>query len=78
MFPVREKYSPNVCLWTGEAPQPNEAVHLWNYPDLNTRAKVRAEVGNDPAWKEFLGKSAPLLVEMQSTILIPTVFSPLK
>ena len=49
VFPVREKYSPNVCLWTGEAPQPNEAVHMWNYPDVNTRMKVRAECADADA-----------------------------
>ncbi len=77
-FPVREKYSKNVGLWTGEAPQPNELVHLWNYPDLNERAKARAAVAEDPGWKEFLGKGAGRLVEMQSVILLPTAFSPMR
>jgi hypothetical protein len=78
VLPVREKYSPNVGLWTGEAPQPNEVVHLWAYPDLNTRARARAEAGKDPAWREFLGKGGPLLLEMQSVVLLPTAFSPMK
>lgn len=77
-FPVREKYSKNVGLWTGEAPQPNELVHLWNYADLNARAKARAGVAEDPGWQEFLGKGAGQLLEMQSVILLPTAFSPMK
>ncbi len=77
-FPAREKYSKNVGLWTGEVPQPNELVHLWNYPDLNARAATRAAVGEDPEWKEFLGKGAGRLMEMQSVILLPTAFSPMK
>jgi hypothetical protein len=77
-FPVREKYSRNVGLWTGEMPQPNELVHMWNYPDLNTRAATRAAVAEDAGWKEFLGKAAGRLVEMQSVILLPAAFSPMK
>jgi hypothetical protein len=78
VFPVREKYSPNVCLWTGEAPQPNEVVHMWNYPDVNTRMNVRAECARDPDWQAFIAQGGPLLMEMQSTLLIPTPFSPMR
>ena len=35
VMPVRQKYSKYVGIWTGEAPQPNEVLHMWNYPDLN-------------------------------------------
>ena len=76
-FPVREKYSPNVGLWVGEAPQPNEVLHLWNYPDANARSRTRAAVAQDAGWKEFLGKGAGMIVEMQSILLVPTAFSPL-
>ncbi len=77
-FPVREKYSKNVGLWVGEVPQPNELVHLWNYPDLNARAKARGAVAEDPGWKEFMGKGAGRLLEMQSVILLPAAFSPMR
>jgi hypothetical protein len=77
-FPVREKYSKNVGLWTCEAPHPNDLVHLWNYPDLNARAKARAGVAADPGWKEFLSKGAGRLAAMNSVILLPTDFSPLR
>ncbi|TXL73311.1 NIPSNAP family protein [Vineibacter terrae] len=77
-LPVREKYSPLVGLWYGEFPQPNEAVHLWAYTDLNARMAARAAVGKDPGWQEFIGKSSPQLVEMQSVLLIPTSYSPMK
>jgi NIPSNAP len=77
-LPVREKYSPIVGLWTGEAPQPNEVVHMWVYPDLNARMKSRAAASADPEWQEFLGKGGAMLAEMQSTILLPASFSPMK
>jgi hypothetical protein len=77
-LPVREKYSKIVGLWITEAGEPNEACHIWAYKDLNHRAQVRAEAGNDPQWQAFLKESAPLLEEMHSTIMLPAPHSPLK
>ena len=77
-MPVREKYSKNVGVWQTEMGQLNEAVHMWAYRDLNQRGSVRAQVLKDPEWQTFLGKSAPLLLEMRSVILIPAPSSPIK
>jgi hypothetical protein len=78
VLPSREKYSRNVCYWQTEAGQLNEAVHLWVYKDLNERAAARSKALGDPDWQAFLGKALPLLVSMQSTVLIPTPVSPMK
>jgi len=78
VLPAREKYSKIVGLWQTEAGQPNEACHIWTYPDLNTRAEVRANTMKDPAWQEFLTKGPGFLEEMHSTIMLPTPHSPLK
>lgn len=75
IMPVREKYSRNVGIWTGEAPQPNEVAHMWHYPDLNTRMSTRAAVFRDPDWLGFVGKNSGAIIEMQSTLLLPTSFS---
>jgi hypothetical protein len=75
---VREKYSKIVALWITEAGQPNEVCHLWAYPDLNTRASIRAEVAKDPGWQAYLKESAGMLEEMHSTIMLPAAHSPLK
>jgi hypothetical protein len=78
IMPTREKYSKNVGVWQTEAGTLNEAVHLWAYRDLNDRAAVRSTVLKDPAWQEFLAKSAPCLAEMSSIILNPAPHSPMK
>ena len=78
VMPVREKYSPNVCLWQVEAPEPNEVCHMWVYPSLNDRLAIRPKVAADPEWQQFLGKIAGMILEMQSTVLIPAAFSPLQ
>jgi NIPSNAP len=75
---VREKYSKIVALWATEAPQVNEVCHLWAYPDLNARSEIRAAVGRDAGWQEFLKASAGLLEEMHSTVMLPAPHSPLK
>ena len=78
MLPIREKYSRNVGYWQTEVGQLNEVVHLWVYKDLNERAAARSKALADPDWQAFLGKALPLLVNMQSTVLIPTPASPMK
>lgn len=78
IMPVREKYSQNVAIWTGEAPQPNEVVHMWNYADLNTRMSTRAAVFQDPDWLAFVAKGTASIAEMQSTLLLLASFSPMK
>lgn len=77
-LPVRDTYSKVVGLWLGEAPAPNEVVHLWNYPDVTSRLAARAAAGQDPAWQEFLGKGTAMIAEMHSTLLLPTNYSAMK
>ena len=78
VMPARERYSRNVGAWITEVGQPNEVCHLWAYADLNARAAARGAAGKDPDWQAFLKKSAHLIVEAQSTILLPAPHSPLK
>ena len=78
VMPLREKYSPRVGLWQTEIAQLNEVAHLWVYGDLNERDAVRAKMGSDPEWRNFLSKATPLLAHMQSIILKPAPFSPMK
>ena len=78
ILPVREKYSKNVGLFTGEAPQPNEVLHMWNYPSVEARMKTRAALFQDPEWQGFLKSVAGWVVEMQSILLLPTSYSAMK
>ena len=78
VLPAREKHSKIVGLWQTEFGQPNEACHIWAYPDLNARAAARGAAMQDPAWQEFLKVGPGLLEEMHSTIMLPAPHSPLK
>jgi len=75
ILPVREKYSKNVGLWLGEAPQPNEVLHMWNYASVEERMKARGDLFKDPDWNAFLKRVAGLIVEMQNVLLLPTDYS---
>jgi hypothetical protein len=77
VMPAREKYSRNVGILIGEAPEPHSVAHFWAYKDLNDRMRARSAALQDPEWQAFLAKGTPLLAEMQSTILVPTAFSPM-
>jgi hypothetical protein len=78
IMPVREKYSKNVGIWTGEAPQPNEVLHMWAYPSFEARMKARGELFKDPEWLAFVQKGAGAIVEMNNVMLLPTDYSPMK
>ena len=72
VLPVRTTYSELVGLWSTITPQPNEVSHLWQYTDLNSRQKIRAELAFDENWVNFQRKGRPLLRELNSVILRPT------
>jgi len=76
--PVREKYSKRVGLWQTEIAQLNEVTHLWVYRDVAERAAVRSTLSRDPDFQQFLREATPLLAHMQSIILSPASFSPMK
>lgn len=52
--------------------------HIWGYKDLQTRKDTREAAWSRPGWDECVAYTVPLIRHMQSRILIPTPFSPLK
>jgi hypothetical protein len=78
ILPMREKYSRNIGLWVGEAPQPNEVLHMWNYESLAQRAEARGRLFKDTEWLAFLARNAGAIVEMNNILLLPTDYSPMK
>lgn len=56
----------------------NQIVHIWAYPSLDERETRRQRLADDPAWQAFAPKIQALLETMESRIMKPTSFSPLK
>ena len=63
--------------WEGD-PADDALLVLLRSAVTNERAAARSKALADPDWQAFLGKALPLLVTMQSTVLIPTPASPMK
>jgi len=78
VMPTREKFSPNICAWISQSPDPNEVCHLWSYKDTTERKQVRDGVAAEQAWKDYGAAVQPLLLEMHSTLMWPASFSPLQ
>lgn len=56
----------------------NEIVHVWAYASLDDRERRRAALAEDPRWVAFVPKIQALIEEMESKILKPAPFSPLR
>lgn len=71
--PYREKYSKLGAFWHTEMGPLNQVIHVWEYDDLNHRARAREAANKDrdlqrnPGGREFV-------VEQQSEIVTPAPF----
>jgi hypothetical protein len=78
VMPVRERYSAPAGIWASEIGPLNTVVHLWGYRDLAHRTEVRRAALGDPTWQAFVGRASGLLQRMETKLLVPTAFSPLR
>jgi len=73
----RSKYVQPVGAWYSEIGHLHRVFHLWQYPDLDERRKLRELAWNEPGWAEVVELTLPLIQKMDCKILKPTSFSPL-
>jgi hypothetical protein len=73
-YEYRKKFSELAAFWHTEVGPLNEIINVWQYQDLNERARVRGEVAKDPNWPP---KISDFVRTMYSEILVPFPFSPL-
>ena len=67
-----------IGYFTSEIGPLNQIVHLWGYDTLDERSRRRRVLAETAEWKAFLAKVLPLIVAMESKILVPTAFSPIR
>ncbi|HEY8368110.1 MAG TPA: NIPSNAP family protein [Thermodesulfobacteriota bacterium] len=67
-----------VGYFSTEIGELNQVVHMWAYDSLEERTRRRAELMADPRWKAFVPKLLALVQKMETRILVPAPFSPLK
>jgi len=56
----------------------NQVVHLWGYDSLAERERRRALLAADQEWQDYLKRSPDIVVKMESRILVPAPFSPIR
>jgi hypothetical protein len=56
----------------------NQIVHLWGYESLAERERRRALLAADPDWLAYLKQSPDIILKMESRILVPAPFSPIR
>lgn len=75
-IPERIKLSPVVLAGGVEFGEANGFVHVWAYPSLDQRAKVRADAMASGVWPPPGGRDR--LLTQENKILLPAAFSPLQ
>ena len=56
----------------------NKVVHWWGYDSLAERERRRAALAADADWLAYLRQSPDIVVQMESRILVPASFSPIR
>lgn len=65
-----DKYGTLEGAWTTEFGLLNQYVHLWSYPSLDERERLRGELAKNEAWtKGYVPKIRPLLLAQENKIL---------
>lgn len=69
-----------VGFFTTEIGEVNQVVHIWGYASLDDRMTRRNAMAADPRWQDFARQNKELdaVVTLDSRLLRPTDFSPLK
>ncbi len=75
-LPDRTKLSPLVLAGGVEIGTANGFVHIWAYPSLAERSRIRAEAVQKGVWPPPGG--AGRLMTQENKILMPSAFSPLQ
>jgi hypothetical protein len=74
-IPYREEYSPLAACWYTEFGGLNRFTHVWVYPDLNERTRIRAESRQGSHWPP---QASVRPVRQENKILMSAAFSPVK
>ncbi|MFL9871589.1 NIPSNAP family protein [Paraburkholderia megapolitana] len=80
-LPIQQEYLGELIgFFTTEIGNLSEVVHIWGYQGLDDRIERRDRMAADSRWQEFgrKVKALDIFLKMESRIVRPTDFSPLK
>ncbi|TBU34385.1 NIPSNAP-domain-containing protein [Dichomitus squalens] len=75
---ARRKFVEPVGAWFSQVGRLHQVHHMWQYPDLQSRKELRERAWVLDGWSETVSKTAEFSMLMDSIILEPLPFSPLK
>jgi len=75
---ARKKFVQPVGAWYAQVGRLHQVYHLWQYQSLETRKEMRENAWQVDGWADTVHKTAQLARTMDSLILTPLPFSPLK
>ncbi|KIM47480.1 hypothetical protein M413DRAFT_439140 [Hebeloma cylindrosporum] len=75
---ARRKSVAPVGAWFSQVGRLHQVHHMWQYPSLQARKEIRNKAWQNDGWAETVSKTAQLTTSMDSFILTPLSFSPLK
>jgi len=75
---ARRKFVAPVGAWFSQVGRLHQVHHMWQYPSLEARKEMRETAWKIDGWAETVSKTAQLATEMDSFIMLPLPYSPLK
>ncbi|KAF8718922.1 hypothetical protein AX14_011665 [Amanita brunnescens Koide BX004] len=75
---ARRKFVTPVGAWFSQIGRLHEVHHMWQYPSLQARKEIREKAWQVDGWAETVSKTSQLATSMDSFILAPLSYSPLK
>jgi len=75
---ARRKFVEPVGAWFSQAGRLHQVHHMWQYPNLHVRKETRERAWQLDGWSETVSKTAEYSMLMDSIILQPLPYSPLK
>ena len=75
---LHTKYLPMLGYFVSDIGTLNQVITMWGYKDMVEREELRAKLYADPAWIAFGPKTTGYIQKMETMILKPTSFSPIR
>lgn len=78
VLPLHTKYLPLIGYFTSDIGTLNQVITMWGYDSMQQRDDLRAKLYADPEWIAFGPKTTQFIQKMETMILRPTSFSPIR
>ncbi|MCO5070830.1 MAG: NIPSNAP family protein [Rhizobiaceae bacterium] len=77
-LPLHTKYLPLLGYFVSDIGTLNQVITMWGYQSMAERDEKRAALYSDPEWIAFGPKTTPFIQKMETMIMKPTSFSPIR